>query len=158
MKAGEYFMSQITVVGMFDSYEQAEKAAEALRQKGISDVRLAAPTAKSEPDPESSTITTLFQNEGIPGVAQRCYLEALNRGLSVVKAHLDDSQSDDAVDILEASGAVDIEERARIWRDSGWNAESANEIAASLTESLARRSRYSRMQTGRRSGYKAFVW
>lgn len=151
-------MSQITVVGMFDSYDQAEKAAEALRQKGISDVRLAAPSAKPDPEPKDSVVTTLFQNEGIPGAAQRCYLEALSRGLSVVKAHMDDSQSDDAVDILEASGAVDIEERARIWRDSGWNAENANEIAASLSESVARRARYSRMQTGRRSGYKAFVW
>lgn len=151
-------MSQITVVGMFDSHDQAEKAAEALRQKGISDVRVAAPAPKSESEPEDSVVTTLFQNEGIPGAAQRCYLEALQRGLSVVKAHLDDSQSDDAVDILEANGAVDIEERARIWRESGWDAESAAEIAASLSESVNRRARYSRMQTGRRSGYKAFVW
>jgi hypothetical protein len=151
-------VSQITVVGIFDSHDQAEKAAEALRQKGISDVRLAAPTAKPDPEPSSSTVTTLFQNEGIPGAAQTCYLEALQRGLSVVKAHLDDSQSDDAIDILEENGAVDVEERARIWRDSGWDAANAQEIAASLSESVVRRARYSRMQTGRRSGYKAFVW
>jgi hypothetical protein len=151
-------VSQITVVGLFDSYDQAEVAAEALRQKGISDVRLAAPSAKPDPEPENSTITTLFQNEGIPGAAQSCYLEALRRGLSVVKAHLDDSQSDDAVEILEEKGALDVEERLRIWRESGWDADNAADIASSLSESLARRARYSRMQTGRRSGYKAFVW
>lgn len=58
---------------MFDSHEQAQQAAEALRQKGITDVRVAAPAPKSEPEPKDSVVTTLFQNEGIPGAAQRCY-------------------------------------------------------------------------------------
>jgi hypothetical protein len=153
-------LAQITVVGLFDSHDQAEKAAAALEAKGFSDVRIAAPTLQSEPEPEpdNSTITTLFQNEGIPGATQSCYLEALRRGLSVIKVHCDDPQSDDVVDILEENGAVDVEERLRIWRESGWDAANANEIASSLSESLARRARYSRMQTGRRSGYKAFVW
>ena len=48
------------------------------------------------------------------------YEEGMRRGHYLVSAEVADGQEDRAATILQECGAIDIDERAQSWRDSGW--------------------------------------
>lgn len=154
VKEPENNLAHITVVGIFDSLDQAKSAAESLKTKGFTDLRLAAPVAPAKKE-EESEITTLFRNEGIPGCTTTCYLEALRQGSAVLSVHTTEAKAGEAADLLDELGADDVEERASKW---GWKSDDAAALARELSAGLSDRARLSGMQTGRKRGSRVFVW
>ena len=123
-----------TVVGVFDRYEEARRAAALLRDSGFgSDAVHVTESTFDEGDTPSHTqhgsagivenIRSFFTE--IFGAGERdevsAYAEAVRRGGAVVKVDVDDdARVDIARDTLQTAGAVDIEERVAEWRQAGW--------------------------------------
>jgi len=117
-----------TVVGVFDQYAAAQHAAQQLRSSGFADSVFVTDepgqdvTRQSESqgvfDQVRSFFAELFGTDEDRDV--RTYAEAVRRGGALVKVEVDEQQADVARSALESAGAVDIEERAREWRASGW--------------------------------------
>ncbi len=57
---------------------------------------------------------------GIPEEDAHVYAEGIRRGGALVMARVDESLVDTALDIMERHNAVDIDERSRMYRESGW--------------------------------------
>jgi hypothetical protein len=57
---------------------------------------------------------------GIPEEDAHVYAEGIRRGGALVMARVDDSMVDTALDIMERHNAVDIDERGRTYRETGW--------------------------------------
>jgi hypothetical protein len=57
---------------------------------------------------------------GVPEEEAHTYAEAVRRGGVLVTVHTDDARTDEAERILEARGAVDVEERAERYRQEGF--------------------------------------
>jgi hypothetical protein len=57
---------------------------------------------------------------GVPEQEAHEYAEGLRRGGQLVVVNAPDEMSDLAIDILNRHGAVDIQERAHGWKESGW--------------------------------------
>ncbi|WP_334188408.1 YsnF/AvaK domain-containing protein [Noviherbaspirillum sp.] len=145
-----------TVVGVFDSYAQAQSAMNELIASGFSrtDVQL-------NPDQEtsaSSTTTTdnTSDSGGIGGffrslfgmddqVGDRdTYAEAVRRGSCVLTVNADnDEQRDRAIDIMNRYDPVDLDERSTHWRNSGWTGYDASAPRLTDDEIVQERSRYS---------------
>ena len=129
------------LVGVFDSRDQAETARTQLRDCGIAGDRITMRNA-ARGDDASATSTTADQ-ESHGGFFARLfglvddddsrspdYSEAVNRGNCVVVVDgIGDDRVDEAVRIMERSGAVDIDERASKWRAEGWTPPQAGTTA-----------------------------
>jgi hypothetical protein len=126
---------QHTVIGLFDTYTQAEEARDALVQAGFARSDIALQT-RSEPtyasDSTSAADTTPPDHEGMlanlerffaslfessarpPEVAQ--YAEAVRRGAVMVSVDAaTDAHAELARSTLARIGAIDVEERAQTW-------------------------------------------
>ncbi len=145
-----------TVVGVYDSYAQAQSAMNELIASGFSrtDVQL-------NPDQETSasnrtTTDNTSDSGGIGGffrslfgmdddVGDRdTYAEAVRRGSCILTVTADsDEQRDRAVDIMNRYDPVDLDERSAHWRDSGWTGYDASAPRLTDDEIIQDRSRYS---------------
>lgn len=63
---------------------------------------------------------------GVPEEHAHSYAEGVRRGGSLVVVEASDIMVDRAYDIMQRHGAVDVNERARQWRQSGWTAFDSN--------------------------------
>lgn len=153
-----------TVVGVYDSYAQAQNAMNELLACGFSrdEVQLS-PESDRSTTAQTSTTTTHDQH-GASGIGnffrslfgmdedradRDVYSEAVRRGSCVLTVYADsDEQGDQATDIMNRFNPVDIDERASTWRSEGWS--SYDESAPMLTDSeiQSERSRYSQARTG----------
>lgn len=157
-----------TVVGVFDRYEEARRAAALLQDSGFGpdSVHVTESTFGEEEQATSSqhgsgglmeNIRSFFAE--VFGSGDRdevsAYAEAVRRGGAVVKVDVDeDDQVDIARDTLQTAGAVDIEERVAEWRQAGWSGEPAG--MASEGDSLIRSGRDSGEALA--GGQTAGVW
>lgn len=121
-----------TVVGVFDKYASAQRAAQQLRDSGFADSVFVTDEIQESPDAGSRPregeggafesvrrfFADLFGNDDSREVTT--YAEAVRRGGAVVKVEVDEQETDAARSALEAAGAVDIEEQARQWQSAGW--------------------------------------
>jgi uncharacterized membrane protein len=57
---------------------------------------------------------------GVPEEEAHYYAEGVRRGGVLVAVDTDDQRADRAAEIMERSGAIDVDERATHWRQSGW--------------------------------------
>lgn len=142
-----------TVVGVYDSYAQAQNAMNDLLASGFSrsDVQLS-------PESERSTTTTTSSESTGSGIGHffrslfgmederehsDVYSEAVRRGscvLTVTAASED--QRERAADIMNRYDPVDIDERASHWRTQGWSGYDESAPMLSDTEIADERSRY----------------
>ena len=146
-------MGKNTVVGVFDNSAEAQRAVSDLVAAGVvraqiqltSNERATATAGGASRDSEheglgdriSHFFSRLFGNGDDPDEATY-YSEAVRRGSAVVTVNADsEQQADKAADILDDAGAVDINERAQEWRQSGW-AGSPQSSAGSLRGEDAR--------------------
>lgn len=126
-----------TVIGVFDSYDRAERAKQQLIKSGFSaaDVQVRAHDADVAAT-ESATTTT--KNENDVGFMESVsnffadlfgpnqddaghYSEAVRRGGAVVAVTVaDEARVPSAREALAATGAVDIEKRVAEWRQGGY--------------------------------------
>jgi uncharacterized protein (TIGR02271 family) len=128
-----------TVVGVFDKYENAQHAAQALQDSGFGPDAVhvtestyeeagAAPAAR-DPDEHRGVMESIrsffaevFGSGDDRDISQ--YAEAVRRGHAVVKVDAEDEPRVDAArQVLQDAGAIDIDERAAEWREQGWRGE-----------------------------------
>ena len=139
-----------TVIGVFDTVEEAQDAQQSLLNKGFdeSEVRIQSQSTLKSFDAESSTTTSsrsgdsgsgsssgegfmasignffsnLFGGDNEHAEHAGHYSEAVRRGGSVVVVTAqDESQVHAARTALSAAGAVDIDKRAAGWRQDGYS-------------------------------------
>jgi uncharacterized protein (TIGR02271 family) len=134
-------MANNTVVALFDSYSDAERAVAGLVDAGIGRDRIE--MASSTPETATASSTTAASRgvhhedeslgERIGNFFSRLfggdggrddvtyYSEAVRRGGAVLTVDAaSEMEADRAADILDSCGAIDIDERANQWRESGW--------------------------------------
>jgi hypothetical protein len=127
-----------TVVGVFDSMDEAQDAREALLSAGFDDdeVRLQSHASYlSESGTTTDRTETNDRSEGFMASVGRFfsdlfggedehashYAEAVRRGATVVAVDADNEQRiEDARATLARAGAVDIDKRAEAWREEGY--------------------------------------
>ena len=87
---------------------------------------------------------------GIPEEHAHAYAEGVRRGGILVAARVSDEMVSRAHEIMDDSGAVNIEDRAATYRETGWSKYDEKAPVFSAEETMAERSRYG-SDTGRRS-------
>lgn len=123
-------MTKQTITSFYDSREYANNAALMLQQAGVPDrdITVSPDTAASYADVEDHPAKGFWASlESMFGGTDdhETYAEGLRRGAIMVTAHVDDAKLDDAIDILERHGSVDLNERETTWRHEGWTGGSA---------------------------------
>lgn len=130
-----------TVVGVFDSDTQAQRAAQELAGRGI-DPACVHVTHSDDSTLSDGTVSSAATHHdhadtGVMGRVRNFfsdlfgpdderevghYAEAVRRGHAVVKVDVDDDMRLEQVrDALQDAGAVDIDERVESWRAQGWS-------------------------------------
>ncbi|HEY7116723.1 MAG TPA: YsnF/AvaK domain-containing protein [Tepidisphaeraceae bacterium] len=59
-------------------------------------------------------------NAGVPEEEAEYYAEGVRRGGTLVSVRTEDAMAERAADIMNRHNAIDVEERAATWRQSGW--------------------------------------
>jgi len=96
---------------------------------GIGPVYAAGPLRKALTAPGPHANHTLIQELTERGVAiedAAFYAEGVRRGSTLVLLRIHDEDADDVVDIMQAHGAVDINERSTHWKNRGWKSFDTN--------------------------------
>ena len=130
-----------TVIGVFDSIDEAQSARESLLNSGFeaSELRVQSSSEMEQGGTSSSTMTNSTgkdQDEGFMAGVGRFfhnlfgsddteqagdYSEAVRRGSAVLTVTLaDDSRVEQARSALASAGAVDIDKRTESWRQDGY--------------------------------------
>ncbi len=73
----------------------------------------------------------------IPDNDRATYAEGLRRGGFLVTAQVGDAQYDKALDILDADGTVNLDERAATWRKEGWTGDAGGATGGALGAATA---------------------
>ncbi|TPG52500.1 DUF2382 domain-containing protein [Roseomonas nepalensis] len=118
-----------TITAMFDVRTAADAAVSQLtRELGLGSGQVqvhAAETASTGTATSGATagdtgfwgsLKDLF----VPDEDRTAYAEGIRRGNYVVSAQVDESKIDQAMNILEHNGAVDLDSKEAEWRQSGW--------------------------------------
>jgi uncharacterized protein (TIGR02271 family) len=149
-----------TVIGVFDTYDHAERAKLQLIARGFSanDVQVRAHSADLAGTGSSATTTTTTSGHDVgfmdsvrnffadlfgPDADDAGhYAEAVRRGGAVVAVTVaDESRVDSAREALAATGAVDIEKRIAKWKEGGYEGYRADAAPYSRDEIAQERSR-----------------
>jgi len=142
-----------TVIGVYDSYAQAQNAMNELLAAGFSrgDVQLSQESERSDIGTTASGTDT--GNEGGIGHFFRSlfgmederedrdvYSEAVRRGSCLLTAHAESEELlDRASEIMNRYDPIDIDERSTQWKSQGWTG--YDEAAPSYTQSEAEKER-----------------
>lgn len=115
-----------TITAMFDDREDAEEASRELSALGImaNDVTI----HDQQSVTGGASLTTPGQSQGglwdsfksLFTDDHDTYAEGIRRGGYLLTARVDDSLADQAIDILDDEGTVDLDERSSAWRNDGW--------------------------------------
>ncbi len=122
-------MTTRTLTAMFNSKSDAERAGQMLVSElnvdratiqtspgaGVADTGY----DKSKPYEEKGFFASL-KNMMLPDEDRYAYAEGMRRGAVLLNVKVDESQIDRASDILERTGAVDLDAQEAEWRKSGW--------------------------------------
>jgi len=123
-------MSDTTVIGFYDSIPKAEIAQESLISAGIArnDIELltedsSKPTnaVREEKRGFFSQLKDLFGSHSDYSSDFEHYQEGLRRGGAIVSVAVNDEDVDEVRDMLESSGATDVNEKGEEWRSQGWS-------------------------------------
>lgn len=122
-------MTTRTLIAMFTSKTDAERAGQMLASQlkvdramiqtspgaGVTD----AGYDKSRPFEETGFFGSLHSSP-IPDDDRYAYAEGMRRGNVLLTAQVDEAHINQASDIMEQSGALNLDEQEAIWRKSGW--------------------------------------
>jgi uncharacterized protein (TIGR02271 family) len=134
-----------TVIGMFDSESEARSAAKDLIAMGIAsgDIHMSSKAEGGATNSESNSpsfwqeLKDIFTGDGESQHVDY-YAEGSRRGGTVLTVTASDERADSAADILRAHHAVDINDRAAQWSQSGWSgyrADASTSAACATTNS-----------------------
>lgn len=121
-----------TITAFFDSRTDAEEAVQRLHSAGISreSVRIVeggqgsgggASVTQSSYGESGSGFWDALKDLFLPDEDRHTYAEGLRRGGYLVTVNAPDAYYEQAIDILDDEGTVDIDERASSWRSEGWS-------------------------------------
>ncbi len=141
-------MANRTITAFYDSRSDAEAARDALVSAGVpaSGISLRGAESGSATTSPTTTATSSSQDRGfwgsqsdlfMPDEDRHTYAEGMSRGGVLLTASVPAGLEDEAVDVLERSGAVDIDERSASWRESGWTGQASDYGAAAGTGASA---------------------
>lgn len=146
-----------TVLGVFEDYRTAERVAQELTNAGFPrnsvDVRSnfrtgAAGRGYDEGESEGGGISGFFRRLFGNDESGGHYAEAVRRGNSVVCVTAPAEQIDEAVEIMNSAGAVDIDRHVERYRQTGYERYDEKAPAYSHDEAIAERERYSSKDEG----------
>ncbi|MBB3398784.1 hypothetical protein [Rhizobium sp. BK060] len=124
-----------TLTAFFDSRSDAETAIDKLKDAGVTDVRLMPGYEAGDDGPaaaaQGSGFWARLEDWLFPDENRDVYAEGLCRGGFLVSASVDAVTYDTAHDILDNEGAIDLDDRADIWRMEGWTPRRDQQAAAS---------------------------
>src|SRR4051794_24025714 len=119
-------MAERTLTAMYDDRGAAEAARDRLVALGVpsGDVTIrgtgAGTTTGAASADEDKGFWASLADLFAPEEDRHTYAEGLRRGGHLLSARVPDGMEARASDVLERSGAVDIDERAESWRQGGW--------------------------------------
>ncbi|WP_119681443.1 YsnF/AvaK domain-containing protein [Indioceanicola profundi] len=90
------------------------------------------------PGKRVGTLTRL----GVPQADAEAYAEGLRRGGVLLVGHVSSNHCDTAIEIVQRHGPVDIDDRLRSYRESGWSGYDASSEEYDATRATEERSRY----------------
>jgi uncharacterized protein (TIGR02271 family) len=128
-----------TITAMFDDRAHADAAVQQLTQHlniASADIQMHAADATSTSGGTASASSgtgfwASLKDLFVPDEDRTTYAEGVRRGSIVVSARVEDSKLEQAMDVLESHGAVDLDTREAEWRQEGWT---GTQAAASSTE------------------------
>ena len=120
-----------TLTAFFDDRAYADEAVSLLRQAGLRDrcVTLSPADARDEFATFDPLLAGEPKRKGFWGMLEdlfggsddhHLYAEGIRRGGTLLTAQVDDEQLDQAVEILDRHGSINLEEREISWRNDGW--------------------------------------
>jgi uncharacterized protein (TIGR02271 family) len=115
-------MTQHTLLALFDSHADAERAAEALRGLNVR---------------ASGVSVQVGETARLPDEDRAIWQEAMRRGGALLRADVAEDDMELAMDAMEAAGAVDLDERAQAWKAQGWTDATTSGAAAGATRPQA---------------------
>ena len=134
-------MATRSITALFDSAADAQRAETRLRELGIaqSDIRTVNQSAGTAYKPEHKGLWESIKELFVSDEDQHTYAEGVRRGGYLLTVQAEDRYADDAVNILENSGAVDLDRREQEWRSEGWSGyqEGAAQSAGASTNATA---------------------
>lgn len=119
-------MNERTLTAMYDTRGAAEEARNQLLGVGVpsdavsirgADTAEAASADAGQDRGFWASLSDIF----MPDEDRYTYAEGLQRGGYLLTARVPDGLEDEAIDVLERSGSVDLDERSASWRQSGWS-------------------------------------
>lgn len=114
-------MPLTTLTALFDSYGDAERAAESLVSAGISRSQINVLGSQTAGAGESSGgLLSALKDLFIPDSDQATYAEGISGGQALVVARVEQSAAARVVEILEQHDPVDLDEHFR-GRETGWS-------------------------------------
>jgi len=154
-----------TVVGVFNSHEAAERAAEELSRQGIersamqikateSGRETSSTTPSGSTSSSSATSSTSGEDTGVMASIRHFfaelfgdedddhaghYAEAVRRGGAVLTVEADESRVDAVREALDRAGAIDIDRQVSSWRSQGWSGFDANAAPYSREQAATER-------------------
>jgi uncharacterized protein (TIGR02271 family) len=133
-------MTQQMISAIFDSRPEALRAVDELVKAGIprtsvrllpeNEVPAATATGSYDQKRDDKGFWASLADFFLPDDDRYTYAEAMNRGSIMVSVAVDPAHSDEAEDILEKHGTVNIDERENSWRKEGWPGYSAGSAGA----------------------------
>ena len=128
-----------TLAGVFDDYDDAERARERLISSGFRQHDIRITPERSAWGTGDATYGGRFKESGglrgwfaeLFGIGDgeathEHYSEAVRRGSVVLALDINEDQIDRASEILEDCGAIDVDERAERWKAAGYTGYGAN--------------------------------
>jgi uncharacterized protein (TIGR02271 family) len=147
-----------TLIGLFDSADEANQVRQELIQSGISAGQVqvhpssggtSTATTTTQHDKswweslkEAFTGEDEYETSGGTTVGADHYAEGVRRGGTTVRVEAPDDQVDAVVAIMQRHNVVDVDRRAAAWRESGWTGYDASARSFSNEEIAAERARY----------------
>ena len=129
-----------TLTAMYDTQAEATAAQSKLLALGIP-----AASIKILPGSQTGTTTTATKpDEGfwgsmkeifMPDEDRHAYSEGLSRGGTMLSVTVDEAHVEEAYDIIEEHGSVDLDEREATWRKEGWAGQATGTTAAAAAGS-----------------------
>ncbi|MGK7869716.1 YsnF/AvaK domain-containing protein [Falsiroseomonas sp. E2-1-a20] len=140
-------LMQRTLTAMFDTRAEAERAAETLRGLGLGAENIRMHQAEAGSGQGGTVATSAAdrrEDRGffgaiadlfMPDDDRATYSEGLRRGSTLLLAEVDEGRMHQAMDAMEAAGAVDLDAREADWRQQGWSGGSMAGISSGSVES-----------------------
>jgi stress response protein YsnF len=131
-----------TITAFFDNRADAERAVATLTSDGISSDSIRMVEGN---DPDAASSATVPEEKGffeslgdlfMPDDDRHSYAEGLRRGGYLVSVQTGSANVERVIDILDADGSVNMDERTESWRSEGWSGAAAGGVTSGANPAI----------------------